>query len=173
LSSILAPACLQQVEGGPYSPIRYWKDLAMDHFTPLSAALGGALIGLATTLLWAANGRTAGISSIAGAIFPIRRDDVLWRVLFLIGLPVGGYFGALAGPAFLAEIPSAPPVVDLSAVGLVAAGLLVGVGTRIGRGCTSGHGICGLARLSPRSFVAVGTFMATAIVTVFIVRHVI
>ena len=95
------------------------------------------------------------------------------RVLFLIGLPVGGYLGALAGPALLAEIPSAPPAVDLSAVGLVAAGLLVGIGTRIARGCTSGHGICGLARLSPRSFIAVGTFMATAIVTVFIVRHVI
>lgn len=145
----------------------------MDHFTPLSAVIGGALIGLATTLLWAANGRTAGISSIAGAIFPIRRDDVLWRVLFLIGLPFGGYLGSLAGPAILAEIPSVPPAIDLSAVGLVAAGLLVGIGTRIGRGCTSGHGICGLARLSRRSFVAVGTFMATAIVTVFIARHVI
>jgi uncharacterized membrane protein YedE/YeeE len=144
----------------------------MHHFTPFSATLGGILMGLATTLLWAANGRTAGISTIAGAIFPLRRGDVLWRVSFLVGLPAGACLGALAGPALLAEIPSTPPVVDLSAFGLAAAGLLVGVGTRIGRGCTSGHGLCGMARLSPRSFLAVGTFMATAMVTVFIARHV-
>jgi uncharacterized membrane protein YedE/YeeE len=145
----------------------------MDHFTPLSATLGGALIGLAATLLWAANGRTAGISTIAGAIFPIRRGDVLWRIVFLIGLPVGAYCGALVGPAILSAIPSTAPSVDLSSFGLNAAGLLVGIGTRISRGCTSGHGICGLARLSPRSFVAVGTFMAVAVVTVFVMRHVV
>ncbi len=145
----------------------------MEHFTPLTALIGGGLIGLAATLLWAANGRTAGISTIAGAIFPIHGGDVLWRVVFLIGLPIGGYVGMRLGPSVFAEIPRALPNVDLSAVGLVSAGLLVGVGTRLGRGCTSGHGICGLARLSPRSFVAVGTFMATAIVTVFIVRHVV
>ena len=145
----------------------------MDHFTPFSAAVGGAIIGLATTLLWAANGRTAGISTIAGSIFPLHRHDVLWRGLFLIGLPLGGYLGAVVGPPVLSEIPANAPMVDLSAVGLVAAGLLVGIGTRIGSGCTSGHGICGLARLSPRSLVAVGTFMATAVITVFVVRHVI
>jgi uncharacterized membrane protein YedE/YeeE len=145
----------------------------MDHFTPLSAAFGGALIGLAATLLWAANGRTAGISTIVGAIFPIRRGDVLWRIVFLIGLPVGAYFGAFAGPAILSEIPSTAPSVDLTSFGLIAAGLLVGIGTRVSRGCTSGHGICGLARLSPRSFAAVGTFMAVAIVTVFVARHVV
>ena len=145
----------------------------MEHFTPLSATLGGALIGLAATLLWAANGRTAGISTIAGAIFPIRRGDVLWRIVFLVGLPIGAWLGALAGPRILVEIPSTTPAIDLSSVGLIAAGLLVGVGTRASRGCTSGHGICGLARLSPRSFLAVGTFMAAAIVTVFIARHVV
>jgi uncharacterized protein len=145
----------------------------MDHFTPLSAAIGGGLIGLAATLLWAANGRTAGISTIAGAIFPMRRSDVLWRVLFLIGLPVGAWLGARLGPSILAEIPTTAPSVDLSSFGLIAAGLLVGIGTRISRGCTSGHGICGLARLSPRSVVAVATFMATAAVTVFVARHVV
>lgn len=144
----------------------------MEHFTPLSALIGGALIGIATTVLWAANGRTAGISTIAGAIFPIRRGDVLWRVIFLLGLPIGAWLGARLGPALLSEIPSTPVAIGLSPFGLIAAGLLVGIGTRISRGCTSGHGICGLARLSPRSFVAVATFMAAAIVTVFVVRHV-
>jgi uncharacterized membrane protein YedE/YeeE len=144
----------------------------MEHFTPLTATLGGILIGLAATLLWAANGRTAGISSVAGGIFPVHRGDVWWRVVFLVGLPVGGFFGAAVGPRLFAEIPAADPVVGMAPVGLVIAGLLVGVGTRIGRGCTSGHGVCGLARLSVRSFVAVGAFMATAIVTVFIERHV-
>jgi len=145
----------------------------VDHFTPFSAAVGGAIIGLATTLLWVANGRTAGISTIAGSVYPFHRHDVLWRVLFLIGLPLGAYLGAEVGPSVLSEISANPPMVDLSAVGLVAAGLLVGIGTRIGRGCTSGHGICGLARMSPRSLVAVGTFMATAVITVFVMRHVI
>src|SRR5258705_9450645 len=97
------------------------REAGMDHFTPLSAAIGGALIGLAATLLWAANGRTAGISTIAGAIFPIRRGDVLWRIVFLLGLPVGGYLGSLAGPTLLSEIPSTTPVIDLSSFGLIAA----------------------------------------------------
>jgi len=144
----------------------------MDHFTPLTALVGGALIGLAASWLWAANGRTAGISTIAGAILPAHPGDVAWRLAFLVGLPVGAWLGTGFGPNLFTEIPQALPAIDLSTAGLVGAGLLVGVGTRLGRGCTSGHGICGLARLSPRSFVAVGTFMATAIATVFIVRHV-
>jgi len=145
----------------------------MEHFTPLSAAIGGILIGIATTLLWAVNGRTAGISNIAGQIYPIRAGDTLWKVLFLIGLPVGAWLGFEVGPAIFAEVPKTLPAVDATPLTLVIAGLLVGVGTRVGRGCTSGHGICGLARFSARSFVAVGTFMATAMVTVFIVRHVV
>jgi uncharacterized membrane protein YedE/YeeE len=145
----------------------------MEHFTPLSAAIGGILIGIATTLLWAVNGRTAGISNIAGQIYPIRAGDTLWKVLFLIGLPVGAWVGFEVAPAIFAEVPRALPAVDAAPLTLVIAGLLVGVGTRVGRGCTSGHGICGLARFSVRSFVAVGTFMATAMVTVFIVRHVV
>lgn len=144
----------------------------MENFTPLTAALGGALIGLAATILWAVNGRTAGISTVSGAIVPLHRGDALWRIVFLVGLPIGAYAGARIGPSLFAEIPAALPEVDLGPVGLIIAGTLVGVGTRIGRGCTSGHGICGLARLSPRSFVAVATFMLTAIVTVFIARHV-
>jgi uncharacterized membrane protein YedE/YeeE len=145
----------------------------MENFTPLSAAAGGILIGLAATLLWAVNGRTAGISNIAGGFFPFRRGENLWRLLFLIGLPVGAVLGYQVGPALFAEIPRTLPAIDGSPLLLGAAGLLVGVGTRIGRGCTSGHGICGLARFSPRSLVAVVTFMVAAMITVFVVRHVI
>ena len=144
----------------------------MQNFTPLSAAIGGGLIGLAVTLLWTVVGRTAGISSIAGGVLPPKPGDVLWRIAFLVGLPLGALLGTVLGPMLFAGLPDALPGIGLPAAGLVAAGLLVGIGTRIGHGCTSGHGICGLARLSPRSFVAVGTFMATAMATVFLVRHV-
>ena len=144
----------------------------MQNFAPLSATVGGLILGLATTLLWVVNGRTAGISNIAGGIYPVHRNDVLWRVLFLAGLPLGAWLGFIAGPAIFAEIPTTLPVIDLTPVWLVGGGLLVGIGTRVGRGCTSGHGICGLSRLSVRSFAAVGIFMATAAITVFVVRHV-
>jgi uncharacterized membrane protein YedE/YeeE len=139
----------------------------------LSAAIGGILIGLAATLLWAVNGRTAGISNIAGQIYPIRAGDTLWKVLFLVGLPVGAVIGFQIAPSLLSEVPATLPSVDAGPLTLIIAGLLVGIGTRVGRGCTSGHGICGLARFSLRSVVAVGTFMVTAMVTVFIVRHVV
>ena len=145
----------------------------MQNFAPLSATVGGLLIGLATTILWVVNGRTAGISNIAGGIYPARRGDELWRFAFLIGLPLGAWLGFIAAPAVFAEVPRTLPVITLTPVWLIGTGLLVGVGTRIGRGCTSGHGICGLSRLSVRSFVAVGTFMVTAMITVFIVRHVV
>lgn len=145
----------------------------MENFTPVSALIGGALIGLAATIVWVVNGRFAGISSIAGGIFPIHRGDVLWRVLFVVGLPVGAIIGFQAGPMLLSEVPATLPALDETPVMLVIAGLLVGIGTRMGRGCTSGHGICGLSRLSRRSFVAVLTFMGTAALTVFVVRHVI
>jgi uncharacterized protein len=144
----------------------------MQDFTPLSAIIGGLLIGLSTSALWVANGRAAGISGIAGGIYPLRRGDTLWRLVFIVGVPVGGLIGFLIGPALLSEIPASLPAFSLAPVLSVVAGLLVGVGTRIGRGCTSGHGICGLGRLSKRSAVAVVTFMATAAITVFIVRHV-
>jgi uncharacterized membrane protein YedE/YeeE len=145
----------------------------MANFAPLSATVGGLLIGLAAALLWAVNGRTAGVSNIAGGIFPVRPNDTFWRVAFLVGLPLGGWIGYQIGPVLFAEVPRALPAIDAAPLWLIGAGLLVGVGTRVGRGCTSGHGICGLSRLSVRSFVAVGTFMASAIVTVFIVRHVV
>jgi uncharacterized membrane protein YedE/YeeE len=145
----------------------------MQNFTPLSATVGGLLIGLATTILWLVNGRTVGISNIAGGIYPIRRGDELWRFVFLVALPVGAWLGFVAAPAIFAEVPRTLPVITLSPAWLVGTGLLVGIGTRVGRGCTSGHGICGLARLSVRSFMAVGTFMVAAMIAVFIVRHVV
>jgi uncharacterized membrane protein YedE/YeeE len=144
----------------------------MEHFTPLSAAIGGALLGLGITILWAFNGRTAGVSGIFGGIYPPRRGDFWWRLAFLVGLPAGAAIGTALAPRLLAEVPATLPEIGLGPVALAIAGLLVGFGTRISRGCTSGHGVCGLARLSRRSFVAVGVFMATAMLTVFVVRHV-
>ena len=144
----------------------------MENFTPLSATLGGLLIGLSATILWVVNGRTAGISNIAGGMYPIRRGDELWRILFLAGLLVGAWIGYVAGPAILTEVPTTLPEIELPALWLVVAGLLVGVGTRVGRGCTSGHGVCGLSRFSIRSVTAVAIFMATAMITVFVVRYI-
>ena len=145
----------------------------MEHFTPLSAAIGGVILGLAVTLLWVFNGRTAGVSGIFGGIYPPQPGDLWWRLAFLIGLPAGAVIGAAIAPRIFAEVPATLPAIDLGPVALVVAGLLVGIGTRFSRGCTSGHGVCGLARLSRRSFIAVGVFMAAAMVTVFISRHVV
>ena len=137
----------------------------MHEFTPLTGALGGALIGLAAALLLALNGRIAGISGIVGGLLPPRAGDALWRLLFVLGLALGALLVRLYSGA-----PLAVPV-ESSTFALVLGGLLVGFGTRLGSGCTSGHGICGLARLSPRSLVAVLTFMASAMLTVFALRH--
>ena len=137
----------------------------MHEFTPLSGALGGALIGLAAALLLALHGRIAGISGIVGGLLPPRAGDALWRLLFVLGLMLGALLVRLYSGA-----PLAVPV-ESSTFTLVLGGLLVGFGTRLGSGCTSGHGICGLARLSPRSLVAVLTFMASAVLTVFALRH--
>ncbi|GAB3269531.1 YeeE/YedE family protein [Parahaliea aestuarii] len=138
------------------------------NFTPWSALLGGALIGLAAALLLALNGRIAGISGIAGGILDPQRGDVGWRVTFVLGLVLGGFLyqwlGLGVGVGHIAAVVDTPQ--------LVLAGLLVGVGTTVGSGCTSGHGICGLARRSPRSLVATVTFMLSATITVFVVRHV-
>jgi len=129
------------------------------------ALAGGVLIGLAATLLLWLNGRVAGVSGLVnGVLFP-QRGDVAWRVAFLGGLVV-------AAGAYMALVPGASlPRTDFSRAGLVAAGVLVGFGTRMGNGCTSGHGVCGIGRLSMRSIVAVLVFMATAIVTTYVVRH--
>lgn len=131
-----------------------------------AALAGGVLIGLSATLLLWLNGRVAGVSGILnGVLFP-RRGDVAWRAMFLVGLVV-------AAGLYMALVPGAPiPRTEFSRSALVVAGLLVGFGTRMGNGCTSGHGVCGLGRLSMRSLAAVVTFMATAIATTFIVRHV-
>jgi uncharacterized membrane protein YedE/YeeE len=130
-----------------------------------NALAGGVLIGLAATLLLWLNGRVAGVSGILdGMVFP-KAADVEWRAAFLIGLIV-------AGGAYMAWVPNAPlPRNDFNRAGLIVAGLLVGFGTRMGNGCTSGHGVCGLGRFSIRSLAAVLTFMAIAIATTFLVRH--
>ena len=111
------------------------------------------------------NGRIAGISGILGGLLKPVRGDIGWRVAFIAGL-----VGAPLGYALFADLPS--PQIDASNAALVAAGLLVGVGTRYGSGCTSGHGVCGISRLSPRSLVATASFMAAGFVTVFVARHV-
>lgn len=133
-------------------------------FTPWSALAGGLLIGIAAGLFALLNGRIAGISGIVGGLLRAVRGDVAWRVAFLAGL--------LAAP-LLYSLADAPPVprIDAGYGALVLAGLLVGLGTRYGSGCTSGHGVCGLSRLSPRSLAATGTFMAAGFATVFVIRH--
>jgi uncharacterized protein len=131
-------------------------------FTPVSALIGGALIGLAATLLLWALGRIAGISGILGGAIEARGDRG-WRLAFLVGLVAG------AGAWFLGS--GAVPREGFPLPWLLAAGLLVGFGTRVGNGCTSGHGICGLARWSRRSLVATSVFMGAAVVTVFVMRH--
>ena len=133
-------------------------------FTPWSALGGGILIGLASLLLLAALGRIAGISGIAAALLPPRRGDVAWRLAFVLGLPSGAALWML-GQDNTALASHAPPWQ------LALAGLLVGVGTRIGSGCTSGHGVCGLGRFSPRSLAAVLTFMLAAMLCVYAWRH--
>lgn len=130
------------------------------------ALAGGVLIGVAATgLLWL-NGRIAGISGILGGVILPKAGETGWRVAFLAGL-------IAAAGLYMAFVPGAPlPRSDFSRGGLIVAGLLVGFGTRMGGGCTSGHGVCGLGRLSMRSLVAVVVFMATAIATTFVIRHV-
>lgn len=140
--------------------------IAWQSFTPWSALLGGALIGLAATLFVLLNGRIAGISGVLGGLLRPASGDIGWRLAFVIGL--------VAAPLAWGLMATLPAIqVDASTPMLVAAGLLVGVGTRYGAGCTSGHGVCGLSRLSPRSLAATGVFMAAGFVTVFVVRHVV
>jgi uncharacterized membrane protein YedE/YeeE len=135
-------------------------------FTPWTAALGGLLIGLAASLLVLSNGRIAGISGICGRLLAGSSGDRDWRLCFLVGLPLGALaVGALRG--------GLPVQIAASPVALVLAGLLVGFGTQLGNGCTSGHGVCGLARGSRRSLAATLTFMLCAAVTVFLARHVV
>jgi hypothetical protein len=138
----------------------------MTNFTPVSAAIGGALIGLAAVLLMLSIGRIAGISGIFGGLINVNTSDKGWRLAFVAGLILAPLTGILAGYA-----PAEPQMPASWAVDVIA-GLLVGFGTRLGGGCTSGHGICGASRVSPRSIVATAVFMAVAIVVVAITRHV-
>jgi len=138
----------------------------MTEFTPISAAVGGLLIGLAVAALLLLNGRVAGISGILGrALWPSEGEGRRWRIAFVLGLPLGAALVSAATGPLVVEIETSAPV-------LIAAGLLVGFGTRLGNGCTSGHGVCGMSRGSTRSIAATLTFMAVAGLTVFLVRHI-
>lgn len=137
----------------------------MTSFDPVSAALGGLLIGAGALLLMLFSGRIAGISGIFADALEPRQTGRTWRMAFIVGL--------IAAPLLVAATGRAVPAPDMPAwVVVIAGGLLVGFGTRLGSGCTSGHGVCGIARLSPRSLAATVTFMATAAVVVAVSRHV-
>lgn len=138
----------------------------MANFTPISAAIGGALIGLSAVLLMLSTGQIAGISGIFSGLLNVRGEDRGWRIAFLAGLILAPIIAGLIGYGM------SPPKLPSSWVVIVVAGLLVGFGTRLGGGCTSGHGICGIARLSPRSIAATFVFMVMAIITVAVTRHV-
>ena len=135
-----------------------------NHFTPWSALGGGLLIGLAAALFVLLNGRIAGISGIVGGLLRPASGDTGWRVAFLVGLVGAPLVWALFGGVAQVRIDAGLPA-------LIAAGLLVGIGTRYGAGCTSGHGVCGISRFSPRSLAATAVFMAAGFATVFVLRH--
>ena len=139
-------------------------NIEWSQFTPWSALAGGALIGLAAALLLLLNGRIAGISGVLGGLLKPVSGDIAWRMSFILGL-----VGAPLVYGLFARLPV--PQIDADYAALIAAGLLVGVGTRYGSGCTSGHGVCGVSRLSPRSLVATAAFMAAGFATVFMIRH--
>jgi uncharacterized membrane protein YedE/YeeE len=133
-------------------------------FSPVSAAIGGVVIGIAVAMLALANGRVAGISGIVGGLLRPAPGDIAWRFAFVAGL--------IAAPLLFTAVGKTPSlVIDAGFPTLVVAGLIVGLGTRYGAGCTSGHGVCGVSRLSPRSIVATLAFMASGFATVFVVRH--
>ncbi|SOB75274.1 hypothetical protein SAMN04488490_0839 [Marinobacter sp. LV10R510-11A] len=140
-------------------------DIAWSNFTPWTALTGGVLVGLAAASFLLLNGRIAGISGILGGFLAPTAGDISWRVAFLAGL--------IGAPGLWMLVTELPPIeIEAGYPALIIAGLLVGVGTRYGSGCTSGHGVCGLSRLSPRSLAATLSFMFAGFVTVFIIRHV-
>lgn len=138
----------------------------MGDFTPVSGLIGGLLIGLAVALMLLLNGRIAGISGIVGGVVNPKAGDTGWRAAFVLGLPLGAlaYILVAGGPTPV-DVLASPPAILIG-------GLLVGFGTRMGLGCTSGHGLCGLARFSRRSMVATAVFFGVAMVTVFLTGHV-
>jgi uncharacterized membrane protein YedE/YeeE len=129
--------------------VTHFINIDFNHFTPWSALIGGLILGIAAVIFILINGRITGISGILGGLLSPTQGDVWWRVAFIA-----------------IQIDASYPL-------LIIAGLIVGIGTRYGSGCTSGHGICGISRLSPRSLVATAAFMAAGFITVFIIRHVI
>jgi uncharacterized membrane protein YedE/YeeE len=134
-------------------------------FTPVSALIGGLLIGLAAALFVLLNGRIAGISGVLGGLLRPSTGDVGWRLAFIAGL--------VAAPLIWMAVTALPEIrIEAGYPLLIAAGLIVGISTRYGAGCTSGHGVCGISRLSPRSIAATLAFMGTGFITVFVVRHV-
>ena len=138
----------------------------MGSFTPVSGLMGGLLIGLAVTLMMLLNGRIAGISSIVSGLLTPKSGDTGWRAAFVVGLLLGAlaFILAVGGPTQV-DVLASPPAILIG-------GLLVGFGTRMGSGCTSGHGLCGIARFSRRSIVATAVFFEVAMLTVFLARHV-
>jgi len=138
------------------------------HFTPWSSLAGGFLLGVASALFVLLNGRILGISGILGGLLPAKTGDTSWRVTFLLGLLVSPLVMKALAPAEFLHAPR----IDASMAMVVVAGLLVGIGTRYGSGCISGHGVCGLSRLSPRSMAATGLFMAAGFATVFVLKHI-
>ena len=137
----------------------------MDNFTPYTALAGGILIGLSVTMMLLFNGRVTGISGIVSELLAPKPGEWLWRLVFLIGMMAGAFLFVIVFPA------SFTPRTDFPLGLLVIGGFLVGFGTRMGSGCTSGHGICGIARLSPRSIVATVAFMFSGGITVYVLRH--
>ena len=138
------------------------------HFTPWASLSGGIVLGVASAMFILINGRILGISGILGGLLPPKTGDSLWRVAFLLGLFAAPLVFTALAPAGFASAPR----IDATEWTVVAAGLLVGIGTRYASGCTSGHGVCGLSRMSPRSLVATLSFMGAGFVTVYLVRHI-
>lgn len=134
------------------------------HFTPIASLVGGLLIGLASALLWILNGRVAGITGIVGEIFRREPGETNWRLAFVVGLVGGGALVHVLRPTVF-DLPRGSTGL------LIVAGLCVGFGTRLANGCTSGHGLCGVSRRSPRSLAATAIFMLVAMATVFVMHH--
>ena len=139
------------------------------HFTPWASLAGGILLGVASSLFILLNGRILGISGIVGGLLPPKPGDTSWRIAFLLGMAAAPALYVLLAPSGFITAPRIEAGYGL----IVAAGLLVGLGTRYGSGCTSGHGVCGLSRLSPRSLIATLSFMGAGLLTVYFIRHVI
>jgi len=147
--------------------VRFWRRKIMTEFTPVSGLLGGMLIGLASALMLLGAGRIAGISGIFGGLLTPAQGETGWRLMFIAGIILGGLtWPFLTGEPLPVDLQVSWPV-------MLMAGLLVGYGTRMGGGCTSGHGICGIARIAPRSIVATLAFMASAFLTTYVMRHLI